>query len=101
MKEHKICELNDIQKLGSKVIKFEDKEVALFRTSDDQFFAVENKCPHKEGKLSEGIVTGCKVICPLHSLKIDLIDGKAVEPDEGCVDIFEVTEKDGYIWIKV
>ena len=80
----KIVALEDIPKLGSRVVRSETKgEIAVFRTEDDRVFALHNSCPHKGGPLSQGIVYGDKVACPLHSWKISLVSGDAEEPDEG------------------
>ncbi len=59
-------------------------DIAVFRTADDQVFALHDRCPHKAGKLSQGIVHGESVTCPLHNWVIGLADGQAQEPDEGC-----------------
>ena len=61
----------------------EGRPIAIFRTVDDQFFALIDECPHRRGPLSEGIVSGKTVTCPLHNWVIDLTDGGAVAPDEG------------------
>jgi len=81
---------NDIPRLGSRVVQTEQGEIALFRTADDAVFAVANRCPHKNGPLSEGIVHGHTVTCPLHNLRLNLENGQAVAPDEGCVEQFTV-----------
>ena len=74
----KICALTDIPQLGSRVVKSEKHgDIAIFRTSDDDVFAVHDKCPHKQGPLSQGIVHGKTVTCPLHSWKIELDTGNA------------------------
>ncbi|NBD26828.1 nitrite reductase small subunit NirD [Paenibacillus glycinis] len=65
-------------------------ELAMFRLSDGTVKAVENRCPHKQGRLSEGIVCDHHVYCPLHDWKIDLHDGRVQAPDEGCVDAYPV-----------
>ena len=57
----------------------------MFRTADDEVFALVDRCPHKAGPLSEGIVQGCAVACPLHGWVIQLDTGKAEAPDEGSV----------------
>lgn len=59
------------------------RPLAIFRTSDDRLFALVDVCPHKKGPLSEGIISGTTVTCPLHNWNIRLDDGKAVAPDEG------------------
>ena len=64
-----ICNIEDIPKLGSRVVKSAEGEIAVFRTSSDEVFALRDKCPHKGGPLSQGIVHGTQVTCPLHSWK--------------------------------
>ncbi len=65
-------------------------DIAVFRTADDKIFALRDKCPHKGGQLSQGIVHGDRVACPLHDWKIGLDDGQAVAPDEGCAASYPV-----------
>lgn len=61
------------------------EEIAIFRTGDDQVFALVNRCPHKHGPLSQGIVHGHAVACPLHNWRISLATGEALGEDKGCV----------------
>lgn len=82
--------LNDIPRQGSRIVKTAGGEIALFRSVDDQVFALNNRCPHKGGPLSQGIVHGKRVTCPLHSWVIDLETGSAVAPDVGCAHRHEV-----------
>ena len=82
--------LNDIPKLGARVVKREEGDIAVFRTADDKVFALRDKCPHKGGQLSQGIVLGDRVACPLHDWKIGLDNGMAVAPDEGCAASFPI-----------
>lgn len=79
-----VGQLNDIPRLGSRVVKSNGDEIAIFRTAEDHLFALHNKCPHKNGPLSEGMIHGNKVACPLHNWNIDLESGEAVAPDKGC-----------------
>ena len=85
-----ICGLEDIPRLGARVVRNDDGDIALFRTSQDEVFALRDRCPHKEGPLSQGIVHGKRVTCPLHNLVMDLTEGKAVAPDEGCAAVYPV-----------
>jgi nitrite reductase (NADH) small subunit len=79
-----ICKLEDIPQLGSRVVHWPERgKIAVFRTSDDEVFAMHDKCPHKGGPLSQGIVHGKRVTCPLHGWNIGLDDGQAVAPDVG------------------
>lgn len=80
----KVTSLQDIPPLGSRVVKTPKGDIALFRTSEDEVFALYDRCPHKGGHLSQGIVFGKKVACPLHNWSINLEDGVAVAPDVGC-----------------
>jgi nitrite reductase [NAD(P)H] small subunit len=75
------------------------QELAVFRQRDGRLFATQNRCPHKQGPLSEGIVGDGKVICPLHFHKFDLAEGKGHEPNE-CVRTFPVTEQNGEILLE-
>jgi nitrite reductase (NADH) small subunit len=77
--------LDDVPRLGSRVVIVRGDDIAIFRTSDDRLFALLDRCPHKAGKLSQGIVHGTSVTCPLHNWVIGLDDGVAKDPDNGCV----------------
>lgn len=94
-----IVALDEIPKLGSRVIDAKTMKIAVFRTSDDQVFAIRNACPHKGGPLSEGIVHGTSVTCPLHNWKIDLASGKALAPDEGCSNVFPAKIESGMVFV--
>ncbi len=82
--------IDDIPRQGARVIKSEEGDIAVFRTLDDEVFALRDACPHKGGPLSQGIVHGNKVTCPLHDWRINLDSGQAVAPDEGCAASFPV-----------
>ncbi len=84
-----IAKLEEIPQLGARVIETDTMNIAVFRTSNDDVFAIKDECPHKQGPLSQGIVHGSSVTCPLHNWKIDLASGEALGPDEGCVNTFE------------
>ncbi|HQU15656.1 MAG: nitrite reductase small subunit NirD [Gammaproteobacteria bacterium] len=84
---------------GARVVATPEGDVAVFRTSDDQVFAVRDRCPHKGGPLSQGIVFGHRVACPLHNWVIDLEQGQAVAPDEGCAARFPVRVTDGMVYL--
>ena len=93
--------VEDIPKLGSRVIKTDDDDIALFRTADDSVFALRDKCPHKNGPLSQGIVHGHFVTCPLHNWNIDLATGEAKAPDEGCTGKYETKVEGGKIFVSI
>lgn len=94
-----IGKLEDIPRLGSRIVALGDLEIAIFRTDKGDTFAVANKCPHKGGPLADGIVHGTSVTCPLHNWTIDLESGEAVAPDEGCARRFETKIESGMVWL--
>ena len=94
-----IVSLDDIPRLGSRVIRTDTMDVALFRTRDDQVFALRDACPHKGGPLSQGIVHGSSVTCPLHKWKVDLASGEALGPDEGCTKVFDTKVENGRVFL--
>ncbi|OEZ28144.1 nitrite reductase small subunit NirD [Variovorax boronicumulans] len=93
-----ICRLDDIPVLGARrVMRPAGLDVAVFRNAEDQVFALLDRCPHKGGPLSQGIVFGTSVACPLHNWAIGLDDGCARSPDEGCTPKFAVKLEDGVV----
>lgn len=96
----RICTLDDIPVLGSRrVERATGLDVAIFRNSQDEVFALLDRCPHKGGPLSQGIVFGTSVACPLHNWTIGLCDGQASAPDEGCTPKFSVKLEDGGVYL--
>jgi len=94
----KICLVTDIPVLGSRCVKRpQGVDVAVFRNDQDEVFALLDRCPHKGGPLSQGIVFGTSVACPLHNWTIGLADGCAKAPDEGCAPRFAVKVEAGVV----
>lgn len=93
--------LEDIPRAGSRVVDFDTVRLAVFRTASDEVFAVKDQCPHRNGPLSQGIVHGNQVTCPLHGFKIDLASGEAVLPDKGCVRTYATKVEDGRVFLKL
>ncbi|MBD1548565.1 nitrite reductase small subunit NirD [Labrenzia aggregata] len=85
-----IGSIKDIPRQGARCVKNGDMTVAIFRTADDRVFALEDKCPHRNGPLSQGIVHGGCVTCPLHNWVISLETGEAQGADEGETRAFPV-----------
>jgi nitrite reductase (NADH) small subunit len=77
--------LDDIPRRGARVVRTMGGDVAVFRTATDAIYAIDDLCPHRGGPLSQGIVHGNSVTCPLHNWVIDLSSGKAEGADDGCV----------------
>ena len=98
MNRVRICRLDDIPRLGARRYRAQDgRTIAIFRSAADKVFALHDRCPHKGGPLSQGIVFGESVACPLHNWCIDLNSGSAALPDEGSVERFEVKVVDGEV----
>ena len=94
-----VVALTEIPQLGSRVIKTDTMNIALFRNASDEVFAMKDECPHRKGPLSQGIVHGTTVTCPLHNCKIDLASGEALGPDEGCTNVFPVKVEGGTVYV--
>lgn len=93
--------IEDIPLLGARLVKSAKGDIAVFRTQGDEIFALRDKCPHKGGPLSQGIVHGKKVACPMHDWKIHLDTGLAVAPDVGCAARYPVEVRDGVIFLSI
>ena len=93
-----ICRVEDIPVLGSRrVARADGMDVAVFRNDTNEVFALLDRCPHKGGPLSQGIVFGTSVACPLHNWTIGLCTGQAAAPDEGCTPKFAVKVEGGQV----
>jgi nitrite reductase (NADH) small subunit len=89
--------LSDLPVRGGRVVRTPRGCIAVFRAADDTVFALDDSCPHRGGPLSDGIVHGHNVTCPLHSLVISLETGEARNPDEGRVRTHGVRVEAGRI----
>ena len=95
-----ICTVEDIPRQGARrVPRAQGLEVAIFRNAEDEIFALLDRCPHKGGPLSQGIVYGKSVACPMHNWSIGLCDGQASAPDEGCTPSFATKVEDGKVYL--
>jgi len=93
--------IDDIARPGARVLRRPEGDIAIFRTGNDEIYALDNKCPHKGGPLADGIVHGCRVTCPLHNWVLELRSGEAVAPDEGKVRTWPVKLENGRIFIRL
>ena len=96
---HKVCRLEEIPLRGSRVLPHQEGSIAVFRAADDQVFALHDVCPHKGGPLSQGIVHGHRVTCPLHGRILDLASGEVCAPDHGCARRYETRVEDGEVFL--
>ena len=91
--------LDDIPPQGARVVKTAMGCVAVFRTATDEVFAVDDRCPHKGGPLSEGIVHGNAVTCPLHAWVFSLETGMAMGADDGAVRTYAARIEAGRVML--
>ncbi|MBO6755040.1 MAG: nitrite reductase small subunit NirD [Roseibium sp.] len=89
--------LDDIPRQGARVVKTLAGCIAVFRTADDEVYALDDRCPHKGGPLSQGIVHGASVTCPLHNWVFDLATGLARGADEGSVAVTAAKVEGGQV----
>lgn len=95
-----ICEVSDIPRQGARRVPRErGLEIAIFRNAEDEVFALLDRCPHKGGPLSQGLVFGQRVACPMHNWSIGLCDGQAAAPDEGCTPSFQTKVEEGKVYL--
>ncbi len=97
----KVCLLDEIPPAQARTVNAGNHMIAVFRLSDDRVKAVENRCPHKQGPLAEGIVSGDDILCPLHNWRIHLDSGEVAAPDEGCVKTYPVKVEDGQVFLSL
>lgn len=89
------------EKIGQ-VFKIDEEEIAVFRLSNGEVKAVENRSPHpKGGTLVDGLVSGEYVFCPVYDWKISLVDGKVQAPDEGQVKVYHVEVSEDKVYIAI
>jgi nitrite reductase (NADH) small subunit len=96
----RICRTDEIPRLGARVVRRGvAPNVAVFRTASDSFFALADRCPHRGGPLSQGIVYGERVACPLHNTNVELESGCAVAPDKGTVPRFRLKVEADFVYV--
>lgn len=98
---HRVTTLEEIPPLGSRVVRTAQGDIGLFRTAEGEVFALRDKCPHRGGPLSQGIVSGKHVTCPLHGWNIGLEDGNAVAPDRGCAGRIACKVENGSVFLSI
>ena len=95
-----VCAVDDIPVLGARVVRGDTHpDIAVFRNGEDKVFALLDRCPHKGGPLSQGIVFGERVACPLHNWSIGLVDGCVTAPDVGCTKTYRVRVDGGRVYL--
>ena len=90
----------DVPLRGSRLVSAPQGDIAIFKTADERIFALWDKCPHKGGPLSQGIVHGNSVTCPLHSWVIGLETGEVKGPDLGCARKVKCKVENGFVFIE-
>ena len=93
--------IDQIPLRGARVVKAPSGCIAVFRTAERQAFAIDDACPHKAGPLSQGIVHGTSVTCPLHNWVLSLETGAALGADSGQVRTYPLKIEDGRILLDV
>ena len=96
---HELCQLAEIPLRGSRVLPHSGGSIAVFRAADDTVFALRDACPHKGGPLSQGIVHGHRVTCPLHGCNVELVSGEVCAPDAGHAESFPAKVEQGMVFL--
>ncbi|MDQ6964730.1 MAG: nitrite reductase small subunit NirD [Mariprofundales bacterium] len=95
-----VCSVDDVPYRVGRLIRVGTMQIAIFRLSNGTIRAIDNRCPHKQGPLAEGIISNDTIICPLHARKIDLESGDVLPPDTGCVTTYPTKIEEGRVQIK-
>jgi nitrite reductase (NADH) small subunit len=96
-----VCKLDEIPPSQARTVLAGDNMIAVFRLTDDRIKAVENRCPHKQGPLAEGIISGEDILCPLHNWRISLDSGEVAAPDHGCVKTYATKVENGQVFLSL
>ncbi len=96
----RLAHISDVPLGEGRAVRAGRTRIALFHTREG-FRAIQNDCPHKGGPLADGILTGCKVYCPLHNQAFDLLSGKGDEGATMDVTVYPIEESDGYLFIHI
>ncbi|MFA9556517.1 nitrite reductase small subunit NirD [Evansella sp. AB-rgal1] len=97
----KVMKVNDLPKQIGKELHIKDKSIALFHLTNGEVYAIGSRCPHTNGPLAEGIVSGDYVYCPLQDWKVSLRTGEVQKPDDGKVETYETEIFNDYVYVKV
>lgn len=92
--------VDDVPLRGSRVVTTDQGDIAIFKAADERIFALWDKCPHKGGPLSQGIVHGHSVTCPLHNWVVGLETGEVKGPDQGCARKVKVKVENNIVLIE-
>jgi nitrite reductase (NADH) small subunit len=95
----RVCATTDIPAGAGRRVLVAERRLAVFRTAHGAVLAVDDRCPHRGGPLSEGLVSDHVVTCPLHGWRVDLVTGSAIAPDRGCVRRYPAMVRDGGVWV--
>ena len=95
-----IGNVDDVPLRGSRVVTTDQGDIAIFKAADERIFALWDKCPHKGGPLSQGIVHGHSVTCPLHNWVVGLETGEVKGPDQGCARKVKVKVENNTVLIE-
>lgn len=98
---YEVCEISDIPKRGAVRLAHAGKTIAIFKSSNNELYAIEDACPHKGGPLSDGIVHDSCVTCPLHNWEINLETGKVEGADEGQVSTYKVRTEQQSVYVEL
>jgi nitrite reductase (NADH) small subunit len=95
----RVCAVEELPLGLGRAFEIHGKIIALFRTRGGQIFAVDNRCPHKNGPLAEGMLAGNSVVCPLHSFRYDMASGECDQPGACAVTAYPVDVRDGDVFL--
>jgi nitrite reductase (NADH) small subunit len=70
----RVAHISDVPDGRGLCVKIGALEIGLFRVGEE-IRAMENRCPHRDHSLSEGVLTGSVIVCPAHGWDFDVLTG--------------------------
>ena len=96
-----VCQLSELPIGLGRAFRIAGKTIAIFRTRAGQLFATDNTCPHKSGPLSEGLLSGDAVVCPLHQFRFNMTTGTCDQDNVCQVTTYQVTMIDSTVHVQL
>jgi 3-phenylpropionate/trans-cinnamate dioxygenase ferredoxin component len=94
-------EIQKLNKLTVQCLQYEDFQFVLIHR-ENNFYLLDNLCPHKAAALCDGDLIGDEIVCPWHKARFDIHSGKGLTPlaGDGVVS-YHISEVDGQLMVEL
>jgi NAD(P)H-dependent nitrite reductase small subunit len=97
---HFVASVEDVAEDEPVAVELECKKIGIYQI-DDEYYAIDDICPHAYALLSQGFVDEDEVECPLHNAVFNIKTGKCIKEPGSDINTYEVKVIDGQINIKI